>query len=97
MYDVPLCVAPQTGEEVMAMGDRLLRRRQVEEITSMSRSAIYRAMQIGDFPRPVKVGPAAVRWRESDIVRWLESRPVARSEIGPPRARRSGLHSQDPR
>ena len=79
------------------MNDRLLRRREVEEITGLARSSIYRYMQEGDFPRPVRVGPAAVRWRESDIVRWLESRPTARGEIGPLRGPRSGLRSQDPR
>ncbi len=41
----------------------------------MSRSSIYRLMQDGQFPRPVKVGCAAVRWRESNIAGWLESRP----------------------
>ena len=54
-------------EEVMTMQDRLLRRRQVEEITGMSRSTIYKMMQNGEFPRPVRIGPAAVRWRASDI------------------------------
>ena len=68
------------------MHDRLLRRRQVEEITGLSRSSIYRLMQDGEFPRPVKVGPAAVRWRTSDITVWLESRPVARGEFEPPKA-----------
>ena len=63
------------------MHDRLLRRRQVEEITGLSRSSIYRLMQDGEFPRPVKVGPAAVRWRASDITAWLESRPEARGEF----------------
>ena len=64
--------------EVMNMTDRLLRRRQVEETTGMSRSSIYRLMQEGDFPPPVKVGIAGVRWRESDVTAWMESRPVAR-------------------
>ncbi len=68
------------------MHDRLLRRRQVEEITGLSRSSIYRLMQDGEFPRPVKVGPAAVRWRSSDIKVWLESRPVATGDFGPPKA-----------
>ena len=66
------------------MGDRLLRRREVERITGLSRSSIYRSMQEGAFPRPVRVGPAAVRWKASDITDWLESRPVARSELDPP-------------
>ena len=68
------------------MKDRLLRRRQVEEITSMSRSSIYRLMQEGEFPRPVRVGPGAVRWKASDLTAWLESRPVARGEFDPPEA-----------
>ena len=61
------------------MHDRLLRCCQVEEITGMSRSSIYRLMKSGEFPPRVKVGPAAVRWRESDITAWVESRPEARS------------------
>ena len=68
------------------MKDRLLRRRQVEEITSMSRSSIYRLMMTDDFPRPVKIGPAAVRWKVSDLTAWLESRPVASGEFEPPEA-----------
>ena len=66
------------------MSDRLLRRREVERVTGLARSTIYRYMREGDFPRPVRVGPAAVRWRQSDLVRWLESRSVARSELDPP-------------
>ena len=49
------------------MHDRLLRRQQAEEITGLSRSSIYRLMPDGEFPRPVKVGIAGVRWRASDI------------------------------
>ena len=64
------------------MHDRLLRRRDVERITGMSRASIYRLMQKSDFPRPVKVGSTAVRWKESDIATWIESRSVAKSELG---------------
>ena len=75
---------PEAGEELKKMGDRLLRRQEVERITGLSRSSVYRLMQDGDFPRPVRVGPAAVRWSESDIATWMESRPIAESELGPP-------------
>lgn len=61
--------------------DSLLRRREVEKITGLSRSTIYRLMQESDFPRPVKVGPSAVRWKLSHIMAWIESRPVARNEF----------------
>ena len=64
------------------MIDRLLRRRQVEEMTGLSRSSIYRLMRIQEFPVGIKVGPAAVRWKESDITNWLESRPLATGDHG---------------
>ena len=49
------------------MLDRLLRRCEVEANTGIGHSSIYRGMKNGEFPRPVRVGPVAVRWRESDI------------------------------
>ena len=52
----------------------------------MSRSSIYKMMQNGEFPRPVRIGPAAVRWRASDITAWVESQPVARGEFDAPSA-----------
>ena len=63
------------------MQDRLLRRREVEKITGMSRSSIYRLMHEDEFPSPVRVGPAAVRWKASAIMAWIESRPVATGEF----------------
>ena len=74
--------------EVLKMNDSLLRRRQVEEVTGLSRSSIYRLMMDHDFPRPVRIGPAAVRWRSSDLTAWLESRPVATGDFGRPKAAR---------
>ena len=65
------------------MHDRLLRRRDVERITGMSRSSIYRLMRTQEFPVAIKVGPAAVRWKESDITSWLEALPLATGEHGP--------------
>lgn len=64
------------------MEERLLRRRQVEELTGLSRASIYRLMGSGRFPQPVRVSDTAVRWKLSDITIWMESRPVATSELG---------------
>ncbi|MQM38448.1 hypothetical protein KBTX_02459 [wastewater metagenome] len=55
------------------MPDRILRRPEVERITGMGRSALYAAMQEGRFPRPVKLGPRAVGWRESEVQAWIDS------------------------
>ena len=70
-------------KEVMTMYERLLRRREVEEITGMGHSSIYRVMRKGKFPRRVRIGPKAVRWRTSEITAWLKSLPVVGDEFGP--------------
>ena len=64
------------------MNDRLLRRREVEKITGVSRASIYRLMRSGRFPLPVRVSDTAVRWKESDINSWIDSLPAATSELG---------------
>ena len=33
----------------------------------MSRSSIYKMMQNGEFPRPVRIGPAVIRWRTCSL------------------------------
>ena len=49
----------------------ILRRPDVEAVTGRSRSTIYKWMDEGSFPKPVKLGPRAVGWREADINDWL--------------------------
>ena len=62
------------------MTDRLLSRQEVEKRVGLARSSIYRAMRLGLFPLPIKVGQRAVRWPSSEIEAWLASRPRATGE-----------------
>jgi prophage regulatory protein len=57
--------------------ERLLRRQQVEEMCAIGRAYLYRLIANGEFPAPVKVGVRAVRWRESDVLRWISERKRA--------------------
>ena len=57
------------------MVERLIRRQEVEEMTGLSRSTIYRYLKAGRFPRPVRIGRRAVRWRHSVVVAHIESMP----------------------
>lgn len=57
------------------MEERLLRRREVVEITGLSPATIYRQMPKGQFPRQVSVGSRGVRWRASEVYAWMKSRP----------------------
>ena len=56
---------------------KLLRRPEVEKMTSLSRAGIYALMNAGDFPRTVRTGARSVAWRESEIETWISERPVA--------------------
>ena len=61
----------------------IIRRKQVEARTGLSRSSIYARMRHnpkrpGDydptFPKPVSVGAKAVGWVESEIDGWIASK-----------------------
>ena len=54
----------------------LLDRPQVEAFCGLSKSSLYRLMALGQFPRPVRIGQRAVRWREEDLAKWLQARPL---------------------
>ncbi|WP_343611084.1 AlpA family transcriptional regulator [Novosphingobium sp.] len=49
----------------------ILRRPQVESMTGLSRSSIYRMMNAGTFPKPLRLGAQAVGWIEGEIRDWI--------------------------
>ena len=51
----------------------LLRRRDVEEMVSISKSEIYRRIANGTFPKPIRLAPNMVRWQMKDVVTWLHN------------------------
>lgn len=57
------------------MDDRLIRRQEVEKLTGLSRSSIYRLIKQKLFPQQVRIGPRAVAWWLSEIRDYLASRP----------------------
>jgi prophage regulatory protein len=53
----------------------ILRRKQVETRTGLSRSTIYSRIANGTFPSPINLGGGrAVGWIEAEIEEWLKSR-----------------------
>ncbi|PXA70272.1 AlpA family transcriptional regulator [Vibrio sp. 11986-1-5] len=53
---------------------RFLKLKEVMEKTALSRSAIYRKMNDGEFPQSVSLGDRAVAWVESEVDEWVEER-----------------------
>ncbi|EOW9261082.1 TPA: AlpA family transcriptional regulator [Vibrio cholerae] len=51
---------------------RFLKLKEVMEKTALSRSAIYRKMNDGEFPESVSLGDRAVAWVESEVDEWMQ-------------------------
>lgn len=51
--------------------DCFLRMCEVRQKTGLSKSAIYRAIDVGEFPQPVKIGKKSIAWRKSVINAWM--------------------------
>jgi prophage regulatory protein len=52
-------------------GEQLLRLPQLQEILGISRATIYRYVNSGKLPAPVKLSAKCVAWRASAINQWL--------------------------
>lgn len=79
---------------------QLLRIKQVQAITSLSRMTIYRLERAGHFPRRRQLGRNSVGWIDDEISQWLKSRPPVTGQLQPPShlaaAPAAGLTRPDP-
>jgi prophage regulatory protein len=58
---------------------RMLRERQVKDLTGISRVTRWRLERRGEFPRKVRLTPRCVGWPESEVIAWLKERAEARN------------------
>jgi len=63
----------------------LLALEDVSRLTTLSRRAIYRARQSGDFPQPVRLPTTGtdkprIAWRSADVQAWIDSLQPAREK-----------------
>lgn len=55
----------------------LLRIGEVVDLLEISKPTVYRLMNEGEFPRPIRLSKARVAWLQADLDKWLESRPTS--------------------
>jgi prophage regulatory protein len=76
--DVPGCSGTLYQERIMAEPDEriltILRRKQVEVRTGLSRSTIYARVKDGTFPPPISLGAKAVGWLQNEVEEWITDR-----------------------
>ncbi len=60
------------------MSFRILRLKDVQRITGLSRSTIYAEIARGNFSKQIKLtGARSLGWHESAVIQWIESRQQA--------------------
>jgi len=57
--------------------EALLRRRQVQALTGLPTSTLYRAIALREFPAPVRIGKRSVAWQATAVNRWISERIAA--------------------
>ena len=60
------------------MPQKMLRRREVQARTCLSKTTLYRFISESRFPRPVPLGIRARGWPEDEVDTWLEARRAER-------------------
>ena len=59
------------------IGSRIIRLSELCKKTGRAPSTAWKDVRNGTFPPPVRLGPRAVGWRESEIDAWLDARLIA--------------------
>ncbi len=56
------------------MGEQILRRKQVQEITGLCRSGIYCLEAQGKFPKKIQLGARSIGFLRSEVDKWIADR-----------------------
>lgn len=57
---------------------KIIRLKQVKDVTGLGRSTIYKYIAEGSFPKPISLGDRCVGWLESEIYDWILARVAER-------------------
>ena len=61
---------------------RLIRLKEIKQLTGLSGSTIYKYVSEDRFPKVVRLGERSVAWRGEDILAWQQSRAEWRTMVG---------------
>jgi len=65
-----------TPTEDLTMG-RFIRMRDLVKMVPVSKAHIWRLVQAGKFPRPIKLSEKCTAWKVADIEDWLKAKEEA--------------------
>jgi len=56
------------------LNERILPHPEVQNLTGLSRTTIWREIRAGRFPAPVSISPNRIGFRESAVQEWMAAR-----------------------
>ncbi|HFH3882474.1 MULTISPECIES: helix-turn-helix transcriptional regulator [Pseudomonas aeruginosa group] len=59
---------------------RIIRLKEVMDLTGLARSTVYKYIAASEFPAPVSLGERCVGWLESEIQDWILARVAERDK-----------------
>ena len=54
--------------------NKIIKLKQVMEMTTFCRTTIYRLIKIGEFPKQIKLAERSSGWLESEVLDYLEAK-----------------------
>jgi prophage regulatory protein len=60
--------------------ERIIRLKAVLERTGLSRSTLYRKIQLGTFPKQIRISERCAGWRQSAVSEWLRDPMIYSSD-----------------
>lgn len=85
MASPPQSTRTTPHQTVLVPGDkpaiRFIKRQEVEGITGLSCTEIYRRIAADNFPKQVTLGPKCVVWVEAEIYSWMNDRIAESREV----------------
>ncbi|MGC2459209.1 MAG: AlpA family transcriptional regulator [Gallionellaceae bacterium] len=67
---------------IQQLNTALIRRKEVERLTALSRSRLYALMAEDAFPKPIRLGAMSVAWLEIEVREWIASRIADSRNMG---------------
>lgn len=58
----------------MSSNEKIVRLPEAKRQVGLSRSQIYLLVRRGEFPAPVRLGPRAVGWLQSELDIWIQEK-----------------------
>ncbi|MEN9846097.1 MAG: hypothetical protein RIS36_1244 [Pseudomonadota bacterium] len=56
------------------MEDRFIPRKEVLRISNLTTATLYREIHRGNFPKQLAISQGRIGWRESEVLKWIETR-----------------------